>query len=98
MPIVDGVQPNSLAQAAAATLKLVRSAHSSTLPRKKTVAVTVQLIGCCGRPVLGDMAFLPVLAVYVGFFAGRRSPPRRSRRFGSIGFRQASVHAARRLL
>ena len=43
--MVDGIQPYSLAQAAAATLKLVRSAHNSTLPQKKTVAVTPQLIG-----------------------------------------------------
>ena len=43
--MVDGVQPYSLAQAAAATLKLVRSAHNSTLPAQKTVAVTPQLIG-----------------------------------------------------
>ncbi len=60
--MVDGVQPYSLAQAAAATLKLVRSAHNSTLPAKKTVAVTPQLIGRESRPfesVLADMAFLP---------------------------------------
>jgi hypothetical protein len=62
MPMVDGIQPYSFAQAAAATLKLVRSAHNSTLPAKKTVAVTAQLIGLEPRPFgsgLADMAFLP---------------------------------------
>src|SRR5580692_6369741 len=60
--MVEGVQPNSFAQAAAATLKLVRSAHNSTLPAKKTVAVSAQLIGRVGgRSVLADMVFLPGL-------------------------------------
>src|SRR5580693_7601581 len=77
MPMVAGVQPNSLAQAAAATLKLVRSAHSSTLPAKKTTTVTVQLIGRDDdRSVLAVMAFLPGVA---GVFAAG-SKPRCSRR------------------
>jgi hypothetical protein len=60
MPMVDGVQPNSLAQAAAATLKLVRSAHNRTLPTKKTMTVTGQLIGRpCEPSRFADMAFLP---------------------------------------
>src|SRR5580704_16761513 len=60
--MVEGVQPNSFAQAAAATLKLVRSAHNSTLPAKKTVAVSAQLIGRVGgRSVLADMVLLPGL-------------------------------------
>src|SRR5215475_8013691 len=63
MPIVAGFQPYSLAQAAAATLKLVRSAHSSTLPAKKTVAVTVQLIGrAVPRWLPAAMAFPPQVA------------------------------------
>src|ERR1700728_3929308 len=75
MPMVDGVQPYSLAQAAAATLKLVRSAHNSTLPAKKTVAVTPQLIGRESRPfepVLADMAFLPEILFVPRPLAGRR--------------------------
>jgi hypothetical protein len=57
--MVDGVQPKSFAQAAAATLKLVRSAHSKTLPAKKTMTVSGQLIGFEPLlPVLA-MAFLP---------------------------------------
>src|SRR5215467_3615627 len=43
--MVDGVQSRSLAQAAAATLKLLRSAHKRTLPAKNTTTVTGQLIG-----------------------------------------------------
>ena len=45
MPMVAGVRLNSLAQAAAATLKLLRSAHRSRLPAKKTTTQTGQLIG-----------------------------------------------------
>jgi hypothetical protein len=45
MPMVEGVQLYCFAQAAAATLKLLRSAHSKTLPRKKTITQTGQLIG-----------------------------------------------------
>src|SRR6516165_5485009 len=43
--MVEGVQFSSFAQAAAATLKLLRSAQSRTLPAKNTITVTGQLIG-----------------------------------------------------
>jgi hypothetical protein len=46
--MVDGVQLSSFAQAAAATLKLLRSAHSNTLPAKKAATVVGQLIGRLG--------------------------------------------------
>src|SRR6516225_4200929 len=42
--MVEGVQFRSFAQAAAATLKLLRSAQSRTLPAKNTITVTGQLI------------------------------------------------------
>src|ERR1700751_5197926 len=65
--MVEGVQFKSLAQAAAATLKLLRSAQSRTLPAKNTVTVTGQLIGRAwarGIPVaaefvLAGIAFSP---------------------------------------
>jgi hypothetical protein len=46
--MVDGVQLSSFAQEAAATLKLLRSAHSNTLPAKKAATVVGQLIGRVG--------------------------------------------------
>src|SRR5580704_13080170 len=64
--MVDGVQPKSFAQAAAATLKLVRSAQSRTLPAKNTVTVIGQLIGAAGRWALTAMAFLPCLVLSPG--------------------------------
>jgi len=48
--------------------------------------------------VLATWHFLPVLAVYAGFLAGRRSPRAGRAIPGNIGFRQAPVHAVWRLL
>src|ERR1700751_6074152 len=77
-PMVDGVQFKSLAQAAAATLKLLRSAHSRTLPAKNTITVTGQLIGRTwprGTPVaavsvLGGIVFFSRPSGSVAFKSG----------------------------
>src|SRR5579862_7928715 len=50
--MVAGVQPYCFAQAAAATLKLLRSAHSNTLPQKNTMTQTVQGMGRAALRVL----------------------------------------------
>jgi hypothetical protein len=54
--MVEGVQLSSFAQAAAATLKLLRSAHSSTLPAKNAATVVGQLIGRVGDDFAGAAA------------------------------------------
>ena len=69
--MVDGVQFSSFAQAAAATLKLLRSARSRTLPAKNTITVTGQLIGrtsargfaLAAESGLAGIAFLSTLSI-----------------------------------
>src|ERR1700758_5204739 len=50
--MVAGVQPYCFAHAAAATLKLLRSAHSNTLPQKNTMTQTAQGMGRAALRVL----------------------------------------------
>src|ERR1700746_2242270 len=74
--MVEGVQFRSFAQAAAATLKLLRSAHSRTLPAKNTITVTGQLIGrvwARGIPVAAGSGFKGIA------FSPDRLAQRRSR-------------------
>jgi hypothetical protein len=74
--MVDGVQSRSFAQAAAATLKLLRSAHRRTLPAKNTATVTGQLIGrAAARSVAVDAA-----SVVVGMAFGIALSPGRLKR------------------
>ncbi len=84
VPMVEGDQVNCFDHTAVATLKLLRSAHNSTLPRKNTVAHSDQLIGRAARAgarlmlalmvVLPSCGLLPAIAPIVNLASAAVKP------------------------